>query len=211
METHQNHYLCAVADGVGGLQNGHVASSHAISELRQLFRGRQMGLKDCFHLINTSLVRENQKHSQTSATTLTSVLINVETMEAMIAHVGDSRAYVITETLWRTHDHSLVEQLVDLGVITEEAAFTHPEKHRITQALGINTSIGVEVNYQGLKNAILLLCSDGLHNFVRDRDIATIAREHDPQTACIRLMEIARTQGSNDDITIIFFKIGDER
>lgn len=196
-------YLFAVADGLGGLKHGDVASNFAASELKKMFQEGLTSLESCFKSINEALLLENQKKQWSMATTLSVALVDAKTVLCDIASVGDSRVYIINDTIWRTQDHTLVQELIDLGVITQDEAFGHPEKHRLTQALGIKNHMDIAQSRKTPQQSTLLLCSDGVSDFVQDRDIATIVRQCKPRIACERLMQTALRNGSSDDITII--------
>jgi protein phosphatase len=203
VEQNPTHYLFAIADGVGGLGNCHYASEYATIELKKMFLRGVIDLETCFKQINTDLLSDNEIHNRIAATTLTAVLVSKNTFLCDIAHVGDSRVYIIDDTIWHTEDHSLVQDLVNLGVITQEEAFGHPENHRLTQAIGIKNHIDVSVTKKSIKKSTLLLCSDGVSDTVDDAQLARISRYKDPKTACEQLLKKALNTGSIDDITII--------
>jgi protein phosphatase len=144
------------------------------------------------------------------ATTLVACIIQENTGKTTIAHIGDSRAYIIDDDIWRTKDHNLIQDLVDIGLLTDEEAFTHPEKHRMKQALGLKNRIDTEINKRLIKDSILLLCSNGLSDHVREGELAALARQYDPETACRKLIQKARENGSNDDITVIIAHVKDD-
>jgi protein phosphatase len=205
-EKFNSTYLFAVADGVGGLQHGDVASSLAINTLQQMVHAGATDIQTCFQDINSIIESYNTKNKSTMATTLTAVIINTETHNGTIAHIGDSRAYLIDNTIWRTKDHTLVQDLVDIGVITEDQAFVHPEKHRLNQALGGTINRGLDIKRFYSEHCILLLCTDGLSDYVQDREITTVACQYEPEEACKHLIQIANENGSTDDISIIIAK-----
>jgi protein phosphatase len=206
-----NFYIFGIADGLGGLPAGAIASKQAIETLRKNIQNKEtINLKEEFNRANQSVLFEGEKQKTHMATTLVAALLQENTGKTTVAHVGDSRAYIIDDTIWRTKDQSLVQDLVDIGVLTNEEAFTHPEKHRMRQVLGVKNQIDIEVNRKLAKDSILLLCSDGLSNYVRDGELAALARQYDPETACKKLIQKARENGSIDDITIIIAHVTDE-
>ena len=122
-----------------------------------------------------------------------------------IGHVGDSRVYRIRKNIIRklTTDHSYVEKLVKEGTITKEEAYNHPKKNMLMKALGCNTLVEPDVMCKGfLKDDILLMCSDGLTNMIKDNEIYKILLENpeDPATALIKK---ANENGGYDNITTI--------
>jgi len=206
-----NSYIFGIADGVGGLPAGEIASKQAIETLRKNIQNKEtIDLKEEFDRVNQSVLFEGEKKKTSMATTLVACILQENTGKSTIAHVGDSRAYIIDDDIWRTKDHSLVQELVDVGIITDEGAFIHPEKHRLKQVIGVKNHIDIEVNRKLAKESILLLCSDGLSNYVRDGELAALARRYDPETACKKLVQKARENGSTDDITIIIAHVKDD-
>jgi protein phosphatase len=99
VEKNSTHFLFAVADGVGGLQYGNVASTYATAELKKLFIEGKTNLETCFHIINSNMVSDNFEKNRTMASTLTAVLVERESHSCEIAHIGDSRAYIINESI----------------------------------------------------------------------------------------------------------------
>ena len=200
-------YVFVVADGVGGLSHADIASEIAIKEFKNYIE-QEIPLVETFFEVNRAIINESQRIQTNMATTLVSSIIPDESDIATIAHVGDSRAYLFDSEIWRTKDHSLVQELVELRIINDEEAFCHPEKSRMKQALGSKKKIDVEVHEQHIKDSVLLLCSDGLSDFVRDEEIFHIATRYQPEKACKLLVKKAKHQGSLDDITIIIANIG---
>ncbi len=175
--------LYAVADGMGGHRAGEVASSIALQELEKLaprldeLEGRilERGLTEAFMQANRVVSQSSATEPENAGmgTTLTVLLVRRRT--AVIAHVGDSRAY-----LWRdealtslTVDHSLVGELVRLGQITPEEAEKHPQRHVLMRALGTEQKIEVDCKSISLQTGdVFLLCTDGFSNVISDRELA---------------------------------------
>lgn len=218
-------FIFAVADGMGGHVAGEIASATAIETVRASVAG---GID-----IETA-VRKAHAAVKTKAATDTGLAGMGTTMTALgfsnnnqlvIAHVGDSRAYVLhrqmmddvdTETavgeLVRiTKDHSLVEELVDAGQITEEEANVHPRRSVITRALGIEGDVDVDTTpIPFLKGDRYLLCSDGLSSMVRDEDITEVMRSEKTPNDCAReLVSRANQAGGNDNITVVVIDVHD--
>jgi PPM family protein phosphatase len=148
-------------------------------------------------------------------TTLTIALIVGDRL--YIASVGDSRAYLInaggvTEdgatSAQLTSDHSLVARLVDIGQITPEQARTHPQKNLLYRSIGTDPSVEVDTFAEQLEPGdILLLCSDGLINHVRDEEIAEIVlAQRDPNRACEQLVTLANQRGGRDNISVVIVR-----
>lgn len=129
-----------------------------------------------------------------------------------VAHIGDSRAYVILpdeEMNQLTTDHSLVKRLEDLGQITSDEAATHPQRNVLLRALGQAESIDAEViSLATPKSGHLIICSDGLWGLVSDEEIAeTVSSSDSPQQACDELVEAANAAGGPDNISVIVIRM----
>jgi protein phosphatase len=197
-------HIFGIADGLGGLPNGDIASNLAIETIKKEFEiSPRASLSHLFEIVNDTIINEARRINCNMATTLVACAINDKTGEATIGHIGDSRAYIFNDNIWRTKDQSLVQDLVDLGIIDEEGAFLHPEKHRMKQALGFSEKVKVEITNKNISNSTLLLCSDGLSDFLRDHEIRNIATKYKPKKACEKLLQTALAYGSCDDITMI--------
>ena len=201
-------YVFAVADGLGGHVMGEVASKIAIGELKEAIkRYGENGLITAFEKANETIFFENEQRGTNMGTTMVACIMMGDG-KCKIANVGDSRAYIINDEIWRTKDHSLVQELVDSGIINEEEAFNHPQKNIVTQVLGLKKDVKPDVYEKDIKNSILLLCSDGLSDYVKDEEIAKIVKKYDPKKACKKLYKKALKEGSQDNITTIVVKKG---
>jgi serine/threonine protein phosphatase PrpC len=211
--------LFVLADGMGGHQAGEVASSLAARTVahhivRQLYLPalveREPGTDQ--PPLNDVLIDAIQAANRAVAdsvpgggTTLTCALMLGP--RAYIGHVGDSRAYVVTpEGLDQiTHDHSLVDRLVELGQLTRDEAATHPQKNVLYRAVGQRGMLEVDTYTRTItRGERLLLCSDGLWSIVSTAkmiDVVTTAPS--PQAACDDLVTLANRAGGPDNITII--------
>ncbi|GHO82052.1 protein phosphatase 2C domain-containing protein [Dictyobacter formicarum] len=216
--------LFMVADGMGGHANGREASRtaiHTISDVivpallrdvsgsnakeeKTLFQDM---LKDGVHRANIALYRRNREMPRMMGTTLTAALV-VERM-AYIANVGDSRTYLYrpSEGLSQiTHDHSVVARLVEDGVITRDDIYTHPQRNQIYRCLGEHASVDIDSFAVPLQlNDVLLLCSDGLWEMVRDRALERIiaSSAHNPPQLSALLVQAALNHGGADNISVI--------
>lgn len=130
---------------------------------------------------------------------------------AYIAHVGDSRIYLMTRDSMEqiTRDHSLVQRLIELGQLTPEEAVEHNQKHVLYRALGQNESVEVDTLTRRLPpRSRLLMCSDGLWGQVSEREILDIIKQYPhPQEACNKLVALANTRGGIDNVTVILLHL----
>lgn len=204
------HRLVAVADGMGGQVFGEVASRIAILTLARLDEETDgdllTGLRDAIGDANEQLrsMIAGDGELDGMGTTLTA-LFSAEGRLAM-AHVGDSRAYLLRDEQLRqiSHDHSLVQSMVDSGQISAEEAAHHPSRAVITRALDGHGDVDPDL---GMLEARLadryLLCSDGLSDVVSPDTIAEALALPDRQAACDRLVELALRAGGPDNVTVV--------
>jgi len=207
--------LFVVADGMGGAQAGEVASEMAA----QAFDG---GLPDgapaegLVHLIEDAnrRIHERSRSDAKSAgmgTTVTAAYVGES--EVTIAHVGDSRAYLLRdgELTRLTRDHSLVGELVARGKLTEEQAETHPQRSVITRALGPEPDVEVDVqSYQARGGDLFMVCSDGLTSMVPEARVKPLLESGGSLDRIGRdLIAAANDAGGRDNITVILFRLED--
>jgi serine/threonine protein phosphatase PrpC len=202
--------LFAVADGLGGHQAGEVASRIAVDTLlaQAPRRADAKALGRAARIANRAVIdaATDGRGRAGMGTTLTAVM--VEGLRLAVAHVGDSRAYLLHRDgrLERiTQDHSMVADLVRQGSLTEEDARTHPNRSVITRALGSDPNMAADAfEVQARPGDRLLLCTDGLSSLVPDTEIADILSRHgDPQEAVDALIAAARLAGGFDNITAV--------
>ncbi len=213
-----------VADGMGGHQAGEVASSlaarvvaHQVIETIYLpylmGEGPEAFQDPLTDLLGRAVSTANQAvHQQVpgGGTTLTCALVLGR--RVYVAHVGDSRAYLVTDRLRQlTQDHSFVGRLVELGELSPDEAAVHPQRNVLYRAVGQGDHLDVDTYSQLLPPASrLLLCSDGLWGHVSEEEIgAIIASTPNPQKACERLIEAANAAGGSDNITVVLIEIPD--
>ncbi|MDQ1433806.1 MAG: family protein phosphatase, partial [Actinomycetota bacterium] len=199
--------LFAVADGMGGHRGGEVASHTAIEALRAAV-ANGTPLHDAITRANDAvLARAAGDDELTGMGTTLTALVAVGGRQLLIGHVGDSRAYLLHEgTLHRaTDDHSLVEELVREGRLTPEQAEAHPQRAIVTRALGVDTSVDVDLYTIDIEvGDRVVICSDGLTTMVRERDIERVARtEPDPQRLAEALVAAANAAGGEDNTTVV--------
>jgi len=212
--------VCVVCDGMGGVAGGAVASRIAVdSFMKEILKVLRPGMTAvqlegavsyACSLANKSVCLAAEK-SETIASMGTTLVAAVSFGDqAVVANVGDSRAYHISEEGIRqiTRDHSLVEDMLERGEITSDEARRHPNRNLITRALGPDMVTQCDTFVCALKpEEYLLLCSDGLVNTVTDQEILfEVLHGDDPMTCLDRLLEIAKTNGAPDNVTIVLME-----
>jgi protein phosphatase len=136
----------------------------------------------------------------------TVVVVIVSKNTAYIAHAGDSRAYLLTGESIRqlTTDHSVVQVMVDRGELTADEARCHPRKNLITRALGVKPKLDIDYCECPLADGdIILMCSDGLSNYVEESELYNILRFNDGKAAVDKLINTANANGGGDNITAV--------
>jgi len=210
--------LFAVSDGMGGHSAGEVASDIAIRVLHTKCISGLLAqspappldvLASAFDEANSEVLdAASDRALEGMGTTLTAALVIGGDM--YVAHVGDSRCYIINtrETIQVTKDHSVVQQLVDAGTITAEQARSHPRRNEITRVLGHSRDIVPDLHHLKLyAGDNILMCSDGLHGVLpSDRISETVTGSHDLNQACIDLTAQANLAGGPDNISVIITK-----
>jgi len=206
--------LYLVADGMGGHTAGQVASQLAAEAALRAIEALQGGSVSPAEKLRHAVACANREiHSQARmqpelagmGTTLVALLASEG--RAALAHVGDSRAYLLRGGRIRqlTDDHSLVGELVRRREITEDDAREHPHRHVLTRALGVRRSVEpdlAELSPQG--GDIFVLCSDGLTNHMRDEEIAAaVGGDVDLQDLCDGLVDLANRRGGDDNTTVL--------
>lgn len=207
-------HLLAVADGMGGYAGGEVASSIAISSIRQLDTRDDPRAEEMAEVLQRAVERANESLAirirqepqlENMGTTLTAMLWSGS--QVALIHIGDSRAYLLRGPRFEqiTHDHTLVQTLVDEGKITEEEVATHPQRSLILRALDGKTPVDPDISISKAKvGDRYLLCSDGLSGVVSKKTIhETLATESDPRAAAKKLIELAIRGGGPDNITAV--------
>ena len=227
---HDDLQLWVLADGMGGHAGGEVASQIAVETIPQEFK-RQLASEASSSLqaatverflvqaIETANQRIREQANQRAeikgmGTTLVAVVI-IQTnhlSQAIIAHSGDSRAYIFRNkclSLW-TRDHTLMEERLALNLITPEQVRTHPLRHVLTKALGIDPQALPTVNTYSLEPTdLLLLCSDGLTKMMEDPEIQTLMVREVPDSVRIKntLVETANRLGGEDNTTVVIIGV----
>jgi PPM family protein phosphatase len=205
--------LFVVADGMGGAQAGEVASQMAVESFdRGLPDGTPAeGLTHVVEEANRRIHERSQSDAQRAGMGTTVTAAYVGEGEVTIAHVGDSRAYLLRDgdLIRLTRDHSLVGELVARGKLTEEQAETHPQRSVITRALGPEPDVQVDVQaYQARGGDRFLLCSDGLTSMIPEARVKAILEGSDSLADAGReLIAAANDAGGRDNITVLLFRL----
>lgn len=206
--------LLAVADGMGGHRGGEVASGLALKTLkreldRRLKKGEspEKALLDAVRRANFSVYERSGENKELKGmgTTITACLKRAD--DLLTAHVGDSRAYLLRRDSIRqlTQDHSLVQEMLRNGGISEEQAWQHPQRNVLTRALGTGQAVDVDIYRNKLiADDRLLLCTDGLTRYLRQEDLLYVVNSAPDIDRAVRaLLGKALQYGGADNITII--------
>ena len=205
-----------VCDGMGGEAGGNIASELAVKVISEKITSaynekmRDASIKNlldsaiCAANIEVYDMAYSRPDLQGMGTTVVAVIVRDKT--AFIAHAGDSRAYIVSgETIQQiTTDHSLVQNMVDRGEITAEQAQHHPKKNLITRAVGVEKRIDIDFSEIDLNdNETLILCTDGLSNFVTNKEMIDDIKDGQYYAFADRLVKRANKNGGGDNITVV--------
>lgn len=206
--------LYIVADGMGGHQAGDYASKFTVEHLRDEVALRTEN--NPAELMEQSIIRTNRllydesKSSPELADMGTTVIAaTVRDNILYFANVGDSRLYLVNDGIKQLSiDHSFVEELVRLGGLKSEDARNHPEKNKITRAIGTQIDVAVDTyEYRLQEGDLVLMCTDGLTNMVADDEIFEIIQgSRDLVEAVVKLVEVSNEYGGNDNIGVVLFE-----
>ncbi len=204
-----------VCDGMGGANGGNIASSIAVDKIsEQILSSYHDGISDnsiknliTSAIFNANLAVHDRARTETELSGMGTTVVTaiVSRGIAHIAHAGDSRAYLITAEGIRqlTTDHSMVQEMVDNGDITEQQAKKHPQKNIITRALGVEASIQLDYCENEIQPGnFLLICTDGLTNYVDAEQIYQLSKELDGNALTEKLITLAKEGGGSDNITV---------
>lgn len=210
----KNRGLFVVADGMGGHERGELASSIAIKTLdnyltTEIIKANKVNaLCQAIQKANEFIFHESQinKSCTGMGTTITATLFIDD--QLYVGHIGDSRAYLIRDkniTLL-TKDHSLVGELLRKGELTESEAYQHPHRNVLTRALGTEPIVEIDIaEFKINSGDLLLLCTDGLYNLVKDGEILTEITKNgdDLKKSVNQLVKTALERGGVDNITVV--------
>lgn len=205
-----------VCDGMGGANGGNVASETAVKVISdKLTSGYHIAMNDnsvknlivsAIEAANMTLYSMARNNEELSGMGTTVVLAVRNTDTLYISNVGDSRIYIVSDSgiTQVTTDHSVVQIMLDRGEISPEEAKDHPKKNVITRALGVDPDVRIDYSQEQLnENDIVLLCTDGLTNYVDDETILEICKTEDKYKIADKLVELANENGGGDNITVV--------
>ncbi len=204
-----------VCDGMGGAKGGKTASSTAVQFITEYLNKNYNDdmdeealaalLTDAVDGANTEIYNKACEDLSLTGMGTTCDLVFIRDSKVYVVHVGDSRTYSIRggKILQLTEDHSVVQEMVKRGEITQEQADNHPNKNFITRALGISETIRLDyIEAEFIYGDVLLICSDGLSNCVSQADMVKTVHENRGILLIDTLVELAKIGGGNDNITV---------
>jgi len=204
-----------VCDGMGGHNGGTVASHTTVEAMLESFRNS--AASNLKRLLSTAidkgnaLVREKgMKDPSLRNMGTTCVALAARGDQVQVAHIGDSRAYLVRNgTIEQiTRDHTYLNDLIEIGLLTPEKAKNHPERNIITRCVGMGDVVQVDFSTRKAEvGDIYMLCSDGLYNHVEDDEIRDALSDHEAQIAAQNLVDLANSRGGEDNITVAIVKV----
>lgn len=207
--------LFIVADGMGGHRAGDTASRMCIENMISMIQGSDQNtpvtiFEEACAYANQKVYQAANSNPEYEGMGTTMVACTLQDNTLFVANIGDSRLYLLHDHLQQiTNDHSLVEEMVKIGNLTESEARIHPQKNIITRALGIDEE--VQPDFFEIKVSpgdIILLCSDGLSNMVEDEDMEYLIRHTDSlEQAGDALVKRANANGGSDNITAVLVQV----
>ncbi len=222
-QTNQDYIFCSmqpvgslpnlfiVADGMGGHKAGDLASRYTVEKFLDSVKGSETEnpisiIEEAVRYANLALMDKAKESIDYEGMGTTLVVATFIDKSLYIANVGDSRLYIVNNEIQQiTRDHSLVEEMINLGEIDRRNARTHEKKNIITRAIGVDSEVVAdffEVEYS--KGDIILMCSDGLSNMIEDEDMKMIINEgNDVSEIANKLIEVANNNGGKDNISVV--------
>jgi serine/threonine protein phosphatase PrpC len=213
-------WLFVLADGVGGHEQGEVASKAAVESMVGGFQKSKDGeahtalLSRLVQQANTAVLDAAQAGGRAAAgmaTTMVTCALRFD--RVTVAHVGDSRCYLIrnAEAVQITRDHTVANEQIRMGLVSEQEADEASTRHILSRSLGSELFANVETNdHQVFPGDVLLLCSDGLHGLVDASEMGDLCGHGlDLQTAAEKLVSLANSRGGNDNISVLLVRIRD--
>ncbi len=213
----EQHAALIVCDGMGGANGGNIASQTAVevigSHLKEAFDPAfsdmqiEKLLDTAIHKANIAVFDKAQSDQTLAGMGTTVVTVILCKDRAYIAHAGDSRAYLLPKDgglKQLTKDHSIVQQMLESGQITQREAEHHPKRNVITRALGVGEALKIDMQQSAVQSGEkFMLCSDGLTNFVPALQMQAVLSENSPKEACSQLVAMANENGGGDNITVV--------
>ena len=208
--------LFAVADGLGGHEAGEIASKMAVNMLEEYLLSSEgdpaKRLREAFTGINAAIYQRSMSDESCKGmgTTLTALLIQDGT--AYIGHVGDSRAYLVRKNViyQLTEDHSVVGELVRMGMLTKSEAKVHPQRNLLTRAMGTLPTVDMEIVDSKVEPGDrFILCTDGLSGAIEDSGILDVVMSQQAPPAVVdELITLANQNGGFDNVTVVAVFVG---
>ncbi len=214
-ESEAGNLLAVVCDGIGGGLAGDVASHMAVAHMKERFLQKNTFVDDLDvkHWLKTTIQEANDLIFMQSTKSMTQkgmgttcVGVLYTKHQTYIFNVGDSRIYGIYDQYFicLTEDHSFVQDLLKAGEITEEEAKTHPNRNMLTNALGIWDNVKIDINKIKDGYTYLLICSDGLHGYVKEEEIIRILhKKEDIRNLVYELINASKNAGGYDNVSVI--------
>ena len=222
-QTNQDYIFCSmqpvgslpnlfiVADGMGGHKAGDLASRYTVEKFLEVVKESKAEnpisiIEEAVRVANIALIEKAEESIDYEGMGTTLVVATFVKESLYIANVGDSRLYCINKSIHQiTRDHSLVEEMINIGEIDRKNARTHEKKNIITRAIGVDTEVTAdffEIDYY--PGDIFLMCSDGLSNMIEDEDIKTIVNSGgELEDIGQKLIDTANENGGKDNISVI--------
>ena len=223
--------LFVVCDGMGGHAGGEFASAIAVNTVEEVLTTIEIQpnagdfsvddganpvevvrekLRYAVRLAGKRIYQRAQEDLEYKGMGTTCLSLVVDNGNAFLAHVGDSRAYLIRggKIEQVTEDHSLVNERLRAGLITEEEAKNHKLKNIITRSLGFMEDVEIDLSVRAVRRGdLFLLCSDGLSNFIETEELGQMVLDHSPQDAARLMIDTACERGGDDNITVIVARV----
>ncbi len=208
--------LAIVADGMGGHAAGEIASAIAVDVIRRVYYDLGAAvpkvLATAFAAANRAILEYAARHPECQGMGTTCTVLAFRDGKAWLGHIGDSRAYLLRngELSQLSEDQTLVARLMNEGTITREEADSSPVQNVLLQALGAKAQIKPVIRSDGLAlepGDVLVLCSDGVFNMIKESMIADVAGRLPPQEACDALIEAALAAGGHDNASLGIFSV----
>ncbi len=222
-QTNQDSYLVdkdlklfVVADGMGGHKGGEVASSIAVKTAHEITKDQRNssnpleGLYEVFRESSRRIYQQSLKDSNLEGMGTTMVLALIQNDQIYIANVGDSRAYLFHKpNLWQiTEDHSLINEQIRAGLLSEDSIRSFAGKNIITRSVGFEEGVTCDILQRSIEYGDqFLLCSDGLTGMISDEEISSILNQSQPEEVVNKCVKKAKEHGGEDNITVVYIYI----
>ena len=207
--------LLIVADGMGGYTGGEYASTMVVDAIVDVIERADIitvnVLREAILEANRMVFEKSQSYKELEGMGTTAVVAYVKDDTLLWAHVGDSRLYIYSDSQLRrmTNDHSMVQELVNAGTITEAEVIHHPKRNMLTRAIGVYDTVEVDTGMVEVhEGERILLCSDGLSGYIEESRIEEILSEESSESRVLEdLVQLVYDAGARDNVTIILGRI----